>query len=72
MFTVEKIAGVAPVFPAKVFARYVPERLDDFAWENDKIGHRTYGPALAAPDESKTGKEIFVASGLDVWCKRVG
>jgi hypothetical protein len=70
-FTVEKIETVAPVFPTKAFARYVPERLDDFAWENDKIGHRTYGPALAAPDEPKTGKEVLVTSGLDVWCKRV-
>ena len=70
-FTVEKIDTVAPVFPSKAFARYVPERLDDFAWENDRVGHRTYGPALAAPDEPKTGKEVLVTSGLDVWCKRV-
>ena len=70
-FTIERIEGVAPVFPTKAFARYIPERLDDFAWENDKIGHRTYGPALAAPDPQKTGKEILVTSGLDVWCKRV-
>ncbi len=70
-FTVEKIAEVAPVFPTKAFARYVPERLDDFAWENDVIAHRTYGPALAAPDDAKTGKEVLVTSGLDVWCKRV-
>lgn len=70
-FTIEKIAEVAPVFPSKVFARYVPERLDDFAWENDKIAHRTYGPALAAPDLPKRGKEVLVTSGLDVWCKRV-
>jgi hypothetical protein len=70
-FTVERIEGIAPPFPSKVFARYVPERLDDFAWENDKIGHRTYGPALAAPDEPKRGKEVLVTSGLDVWCKRV-
>lgn len=70
-FTVEKIDTVAPVFPSKVSARYIPERLDDFAWENDRIGHRTYGPALAAPDEPKTGKEVLVASGIDVWCKRV-
>ena len=70
-FTVEKLAEVAPVFPTKAYARYVPERLDDFAWENDKIGHRTYGPALAAPDAEKTGKEVLVTSGLDVWCKRV-
>ena len=71
VFTVEKIAAVAPVFPTKAFARYVPERLDDFAWENDKIAHRTYGPALAAPAEPGTTKEVLVTSGLDVWCKRV-
>lgn len=70
-FTVEKLEAVAPVFPAKTFARYVPERLDDFAWENDKIGHRTYGPALAAPAAPGSGKEVLVTSGLDVWCKRV-
>ena len=70
-FTVERIEAIAPVFPSKVFARYVPERLDDFAWENDKIAHRTYGPALAAPDEPKRGKEVLVTSGLDIWCKRV-
>ena len=69
-FTVEKIDGVAPVFPVKAFARLVPERLDDFAWENDKLAHRTYGPALAAPAEG-TGKEVLVTSGLDIWCKRV-
>lgn len=70
-FTVEKTGAVAPVFPAKVFARYVPERLDDFAWENDKIGHRTYGPALAAPVAPGASKEVLVTSGLDIWCKRV-
>ena len=70
-FTVEKTEAVAPVFPTKVFARSVPERLDDFAWENDRIGHRTYGPALAAPTEPGVGKEVLVTSGLDIWCKRV-
>lgn len=70
-FTVERIDGVAPVFPTKVFARHVPERLDDFAWENDRIGHRTYGPALAAPAPAGVVKEVLVTSGLDVWCKRV-
>ena len=70
-FTVELITEVAPVFPSKVFARFVPERLDDFAWENDKLAHRTYGPALAAPDEPKRGKEVLVTSGLDIWSKRV-
>ncbi|WP_415910795.1 DUF4861 domain-containing protein [Oleiharenicola sp. Vm1] len=69
-FTVEKTETVAPVFPSKAFARYVPERLDDFAWENDKIGHRTYGPALAEPANG-SGKEVLVTSGLDIWVKRV-
>jgi hypothetical protein len=49
----------------------VQERLDDFAWENDRIGHRTYGPALAAPAPPGSGKEVLVTSGLDLWFKRV-
>jgi len=70
-FIVEKSDAVAPVFPSKVFARFVPERLDDFAWENDKIAHRTYGPALAALAAPGSHKEVLVTSGIDVWCKRV-
>lgn len=47
------------------FGRFLPERLDDLAWENDRIAYRVYGPALlAAPGE--TG-----GSGIDVWCKKV-
>ena len=69
-FTVEKSATVAPPFPVKAYARYVPERLDDFAWENDKIGHRTYGPALAEPAPPGSDKEVLVTSGLDIWFKR--
>ena len=50
---------------AKVHARHVPERYDDFAWESDRIAHRLYGPAiLKVPSE-------HVASGIDVWVKRV-
>jgi hypothetical protein len=71
-FRVEKIDALAPPFPVKAFARYVPERLDDFAWENDRIGHRTYGPALAAPAPPGSDKEVLVTSGLDIWFKRVG
>jgi pectinesterase len=70
-YTVEKIDGVAPVFAAQTYARYVPERLDDFGWENDKLGHRTYGPALAAPAPAGVTKEVLVTSGLDLWFKRV-
>lgn len=70
-YTVEAIDGVAPVFPVQAFARYVPERLDDFAWENDKLAHRTYGPALMAPAPPGSGKEVLQTSGLDLWFKRV-
>ena len=70
-FTVEKSETLTAPFAPKVFARYIPERLDDFAWENDKLAHRTYGPALQAPDTGKTGKEVLKTSGLDIWFKRV-
>ena len=29
---------------AMAFGRFVPEREDDFAWENDKVAFRVYGP----------------------------
>jgi hypothetical protein len=70
-FTIDKSETLTAPFAPKVFARYVPERLDDFAWENDKLAHRTYGPALQAPDTAKTGKEVLKTSGLDIWFKRV-
>jgi hypothetical protein len=70
-FTVEKTDTLIPVFPNKAYGRYVQERLDDFAWENDRIGHRTYGPALAAPAPPGVDKEVLVTSGLDLWFKRV-
>ncbi len=47
---------------APCFARFVPERDDDFAWENDKVAFRAYGPALR-------GKGV--KSGIDCWLKRV-
>ncbi len=70
-FTVEKSETVSPPFPVKAFARQVPERLDDFAWESDRVAYRTYGPALAAPAPAGAVKEVLVASGIDVWAKRV-
>ena len=70
-FTVEQTETVSPPFPIKAFARQVSERLDDFAWENDRLAHRTYGPALAAPAPAGVVKEVLVTSGLDLWCKRV-
>lgn len=67
-FTIEKTSATAPPFPARVFARYVPERFDDFAWENDRIAHRIYGPGLDTP---AAGGSRMISSGVDVWSKRV-
>lgn len=52
-----------PPFASRVFGRAVPERADDFAWENDRVAFRVYGPALQATGE--------VSSGFDVWSKGV-
>ena len=50
----------------RVYGRFVRERHDDFAWENDLVAHRMYGPDLET-----TKKEPLVSSGIDVWAKRV-
>ncbi len=44
------------------YCRFVPERDDDFAWENDKVAFRMYGPAL----EWET-----ITCGIDAWVKCV-
>lgn len=51
------------------FSRPVPERLDDFAWENDLVAHRIYGQGVAKPAPEGEG---LVSSGTDVWSKREG
>ena len=46
---------------SKTFGRFVPERKDDFAWENDRVAFRMYGPALAKENPS---------NGVDLWLKK--
>ncbi|HEY3053129.1 MAG TPA: DUF4861 family protein [Thermoanaerobaculia bacterium] len=48
-----------------VYGRFVRERFDDFAWENDRIAHRMYGVALETWQ-----KEPLTSSAVDVWLKR--
>ncbi len=48
----------------KAYGRFVRERFDDFAWENDLIAHRTYGKAL----ETWKG-EPLTSSAIDIWSK---
>jgi hypothetical protein len=64
------LKGGEPKVPAreqfKAYGRFVRERCDDFAWENDRIAHRMYGAAL------ETYKpEPLTSSAVDVWVKRV-
>ena len=58
-FTIRK--GTPRDYPTVCFGRLVPERKDDFAWENDRGAYRVYGPAL-----QRTGEKSY---GLDVWSK---
>src|SRR5687768_11535144 len=49
----------------RAYGRFARERFDDFAWENDRIAHRTYGKALI------TWKgEPLTSSAIDIWSKR--
>ncbi|MDD2284557.1 MAG: DUF4861 family protein, partial [Paludibacter sp.] len=53
--------GTPKAVQAKTSARYVPERKDDFTWENNLAAYRMYGPGLA--DENPS-------NGVDLWLKR--
>lgn len=57
------VEGAPAPVKAKAYGRYVPERKDDYAWENDHMAYRMYGKAL-----EQVPKEM--AYGIDVWAKR--
>lgn len=54
--------AVQQTLSPSTFARFVPERKDDFAWENDLVAFRAYGPAIRSGAEN---------AGVDCWLKRV-
>ena len=68
VFTVEHVAEATPPAPACAYARLVPERYGDIAWENDHIAHRMYGLEL---NSAAAGKSKLRGSGIDIWAKRV-
>ena len=52
------------------YSRFVPERTDDYTWENDKVAFRVYGPLAQQIHESgKPGGTL--SSGVDAWLKKV-
>ena len=60
VYTIQE--GTPAAILSFVGGRQYPERLDDIAFENDRIGFRLYGPAL-----QRKGEKGF---GHDVWVKR--
>jgi len=58
-----------PVSDVRTYSRLVPERADDYTWENDKVAFRVYGPK--GQQEALAGvKGSTLSSGVDIWLKR--
>lgn len=57
------LAGCKGASEVKVMARYVPERADDFVFENNLVAGRFYGEALEGNPTSP---------GIDIWVKLPG
>lgn len=56
--------------PEACYSRFVPERTDDYAWENNKVAFRTFGPTAQKMKEEGI-KGGTLTSGIDAWLKRV-
>jgi len=55
---------------AYCYSRIVPERIDDYTWENNRVAFRTYGPeAQRLVEEGEKGG--LISSGIDCWLKKV-
>lgn len=52
------------------YSKFVPERTDDYAWENNRVAFRTYGPVAQKMKEDGV-KGGTLSSGIDAWLKRV-
>ena len=61
IYTIEQ--GTRSEYEQQAFGRQVPERYDDYAWENNFCAYRLYGPAL------ETSPEKLITPGIDVWVK---
>ncbi|MBR7153930.1 MAG: DUF4861 family protein [Paludibacteraceae bacterium] len=53
------------VVQPKVYGRFVPERKDDFAWENEFAAFRMYGPALR-PENPSNGVDLWLKAGPEL------
>ncbi|MEX0360675.1 MAG: DUF4861 family protein, partial [Allomuricauda sp.] len=54
----------------RCYSRFVPERTDDYAWENNRVAFRTFGPtAQMMAEKGISGGTL--TSGIDGWLKKV-
>ena len=59
-----------PNAPDYCYSRFVPERTDDYTWENNKVAFRVYGPtAQKMIEDGVPGGTL--SSGVDAWLKKV-
>ena len=59
-----------PTEPALCYSRFVPERTDDYTWENDRVAFRVYGPNAQYRAENNLPQPTL-SSGVDAWLKKV-
>jgi hypothetical protein len=60
----------APKEEITCYSRFVPERIDDYAWENNRVAFRVYGPeAQRLTEAGDPGGTL--SSGVDCWLKKV-
>ncbi len=52
------------------YSRFVPERTDDYTWENNKVAFRIFGPTAQKMKEDGVAGGTL-SSGVDAWLKRV-
>jgi len=52
------------------YSRFVPERTDDYTWENNRVAFRTYGPTAQKMIEDNIPGGTL-SSGIDLWLKKV-
>ena len=67
--TISEAPNKSDSIPA-CYSRFVPERTDDYAWENNRVAFRTYGPTAQKMKEERV-KGGTLSSGMDAWLKRV-
>ncbi|WP_240938692.1 DUF4861 family protein [Arenibacter sp. 6A1] len=59
-----------PTAPEYCYSRFVPERTDDYTWENNRVAFRVYGPTAQKMIEDKIPGGTL-SSGVDAWLKKV-